>query len=319
MMHSNLDPPPHSFEEAIEKLINISLIEIDRQAKTWQLYYHNSSHAQAVKQRANIIFNALLPWLEETTDRDNLKRMQYLMDLCAIAHDLVQIFITDTQCHTARRRENGLSEAATIAKLIDYIDEINGRFILENPQKLELFNEGDKNIIKETIEATICVYDTEDQSIYQPDLYQPEKNLSFVARIVALADLGSLGMEGIQIYHQEGRFILLEENPDILAKILGQYCNQSPLKYKEKSDYFNEQLRLRLLDRARFQVTFARGRFNRFIQEVQGLPAPAIPTLKTQVFKYLTPETIETIEAMTPTADDTTLEDLIQFFRLREV
>ena len=305
----NLAKLPGSFEEAVTMVKNFALLEIQRESEQKQLYYHSCDHAYAVQQRADIIFQAIEPFGQEVTEI-SLKRIKHLIDICALSHDMVQEFLPHTELHTSRKREPGASEAATISKLINYIASLNIKSNDQIANKI-LFTDSDLQIIKEAIEATICLYDFEDNSIYQPYLYSTDKKISLPARIIALADIGSLGIEGIEAYFQEGSLIFLEENPDIISIILNEeYKNQPEL---------SENLRQRLLQRARFQVNFARGRKARFASEVMGLPGGAISVLKHNVFKFLNQDTIKKIESITPTADDTLLEELLEFFDLKKL
>lgn len=303
-----LIPPPGVFEAAVAKAINFALLEIERKAIEQQLKYHTATHAKAVRRRARIIFQALLPFANEIIQPpvppDYLRRLPYLIDLCAVAHDLVQEFINDSELHAPRRREIGISEAATIVKLFNFFDELNQFHYHKNSQCQTIFSHWDKEIIRESIEATICLIDSSSGELYQPALYDLEKPVSLPGRIIALADLGCLGMEGIASYRQEVKLIILEENPDIIPIL--QSGEPSLL----------ENVRQRLLKRCHFQMCFARSRRARFVQEVAGLPESAIDALKTDVFKYLNSETIATLEAITPTSEDTSLEELIEFFAL---
>ncbi|MGK7872693.1 MAG: hypothetical protein AB4426_05080 [Xenococcaceae cyanobacterium] len=316
---------PDTFEEAVIMVKNFVLLEIQKEAEQKQLYYHNWNHAQAVKRRAEIIFQAIVPFCEEAVESntapEHLTRMKHLIDICAIAHDLVQEFIPTTQPHTPRRREIGVSEAATISKLIDYIENLNKQLRHQKLNSPALFTNSDIQIIREAIEATICLYDPSDHSIYQRDLYNPDKKLSLPARIIALADIGSLGMEGIEVYLKEGALIFLEENLDIIPIILNREIQSFDSNFKkkpqDKQELF-ELLRQRLLKRARFQVAFAKGREARFLRELEGLSVEVISVLSSEVFKYLNKETIKKIEALTPTSDDTTLEKLLDFFELEK-
>ncbi len=322
MKNENFAELPSSFEETVTIVKNFALLEIQRESQQKQLFYHNCAHAYAVQRRAEIIFKAIAPF-ESEASQTSLTRIKHLIDLCAIAHDMVQQFLPHTDLHTSRKRESGISEKMTIAKLINYIESLNLQL---SSQQVEgtppsndgaerdcvnnsiLFTDSDLQIIQEAIEATICLYDSKDNSIYQPSLYTSESKISLAARIIALADLGSLGIEGIEAYCQEGSLIFLEENPDTISIILNQeYDNQPKL---------GENLRQRLLKRARFQVDFARGREARFMREVQGFTVEAIAILSHKVFRYLNRNTIKKIELVTPTRDETTLEKLIEFFNL---
>ncbi|MGK7897632.1 MAG: hypothetical protein AB4372_29460 [Xenococcus sp. (in: cyanobacteria)] len=306
----NLAPLAGSFEEAVAIVKNFALREIQTESKQKQLYYHSCNHAYAVQKRANIIFQALEPFVKEVS-LISLTRLKHLIDICAISHDMVQKFLPQTNTNTARKRQPGVSEAATVSKLIDYIENLN--IILQNQKTNNniLFTDRDLHIIKESIQATVCSYDPEDHSIYQPYLYSTDKEILLPARIIALADIGSLGIEGIKAYFQEGSLIFLEENPDIVSVIVNE-------EYKSKPK-FSENLRQRLLQRARFQVDFAKGRQARFMREVAGLPEDAISVLKNQVFKFLNQDTITKIELMTPTKDNRIVEELIEFFDLKKL
>ena len=312
---------PDSFEKAILKVQNFTFQEIKKETIQKQLYYHTWDHANAVKRRANIILQAIEPFWEKVCQSKgievDLKRMKQLIELCAIAHDMVQNFLTNTSVHTSRKRETGASETATITKLIGYIKELNRQLIEQKEYNFAIFTDSDIKIITEAIEATICLYDPSDNSIYQPDLYDGNKNLSIPAQIIALADLGSLGMEGINSYFQEGSLIFLEENPDIVPLLINKIANKLDINsLDQEQQELWENVRQRLLRRARFQINFARGRKARLERELQGLPTEFISILRDKVFKYLNQETIQEIELLTPTEDDTKLEKLIDFFEL---
>ena len=267
----NLAQSASSFEETVAIVKNFALQEIQQESKHKQLYYHSCEHAYAVQKRAEIIFQALEPFANEISSI-SLTRLKLLIDLCAISHDMVQEFSPNTEPHTSRKRQPGVSEIATISKLINYIESSN--ITANNPTTNThiLFTEIDLQIIRESIQATICFYDPEDNSIYQPYLYSTEQKILLPARIIALADIGSLGIEGIKAYFKEGILIFLEENPDVVQIIVHEeYKNQPEL---------SENLRQRLLQRARFQVNFARGRQARFMREVAGLPEDAISVLE---------------------------------------
>ena len=316
----NLTQLPRSFEEAVTMVKDFALAEIQKETEQKQLYYHNCAHAYAVAQRADIIFQAIEPF-EREGNQISLTRIKYLIDICAIAHDMVQEFLPHTKLNTSRKREPGVSEAATISKLMNYIESLKiiksgdqakpGAFSDRNTDSSQLFTDSDLQIIRETIEATICLYDCKDNSIYQPYLYSTGKKILLPARIIALADIGSLGIEGIEAYFHEGSLIFLEDNPDTIPIIFNDEYNNQPELY--------ENLRQRLLQRAKFQVDFARGRAARFMSEVEGLPVGAISILKNKVFKYLNTDTINKIESITPTKDDTTLKKLIEFFELKKL
>jgi hypothetical protein len=300
------------FTESVARVNKFVLAEFEREIIEKQLYYHTKDHLMAVQQRAQLIFQVIRPYL--SADVEIIKRMELLLDVCAIAHDLVQIFIPH-QPHTSRRRETGVSENATIEILLNYIRVLNQQISVSYPKSAALFTDTDLEIIQEAIAATICDYDTTEQAIYQPSLYNQNQPISPVACIIALADIGSLGIEGIASYNQEGSLLFLEENPDIIPIIR----NQNVRTLATDNPELYENIRQRLLRRAKFQVNFAKSRLNRLSRELASLPADAIPTLTQTVFEYLNLETIQEIEATTPTNEQTSLEVLIKFFEFERL
>jgi hypothetical protein len=295
------------FTVSVERVNQFVLAEFEHEVIQKQLYYHTKDHLMAVQQRAQLIFQAIRPYL--SVDIKTIKRMELLLDVCAISHDLLQIFIPH-EPHTSRRRQAGVSENASVVKLFDYIQVLNQQISASNPDSTALFTDLDLAIIQESIIATICDYDTTDQAIYQPSLYDQNPSISLVARIITLADIGSLGMEGIGSYNREGGLLFLEENPDIIPIIQ----NQSVGTLSRDNPELYENLRQRLLRRTKFQVNFAKSRLNRLLNELSPFPAAAIPILTQEVFKYLNLETIKEIEAATRTDAETPLEVLISFF-----
>ncbi len=307
---------PKTFAEAVSMIIEYAFIEVKEEAEKKQLYFHNIAHAEAVKRRAEIIFNAIEPFWDKVSNQPALsdsKRIKHLIDICAASHDIIQEFLPVTAPGTARQRESGVSETATINKLINYIEDLNQQFIIQNPELPPLFTQTDLQIIKQTISATICLFDTIDNLIYQPDLYNLEQQITLPARIIALADIGGLGIDGIPAYFQEGSLILLEENLDIIP-LIKQFMTETDSQDDKREIY--ENLRQRLLKRAKFQLSFAKGRCKRLNRELEGLPEEVVTVLKEQVFKYLNEQTIQEIAALTPTADNTSLKELIEFFEL---
>lgn len=298
---------PRTFTEVVKNVKTFVLSEFDSQIAQNQLYYHNCAHINNVRRRANNILDKVLKYCR--TDGD-ITRMRLLLDLCAVAHDMIQVFVPQSDIHTSRRREAGVSESLTFEKLSNYIKNLNQQ-LKEHCFDDAVFSDADISIIRDTIQATVCSYDASDQSIYQPSIYE-NKDLSLVARIIALADINSLGMEGIDIYNQEGSLLFLEENPDVIPVIMNQ--NISSLAVDNPKLY--ENIRQRLVKRARFQVNFAKSRLKRYRTEINSFPEKAISILVSETFRYLNPETVQEVELTTPTHEDTSLEELIAFFKL---
>lgn len=303
-------PPPQTFAEALARVEALLLADFDREIVQKQLYYHNHHHVNTVRRRARKLLDALRPFLVDCAEEE-LARVQGLLDLCAMAHDAIQLFEPQDDCHASRRREAGRSEMATLERLLDYIRSVNQSLDPSSPAR---FTDADLHMVREAIIATICHYDPADQAIYQPSLYQTDRALPLVAHLLALADIGALGVDGVEFYNQEGSLLFLEENPDLIA-LIGN--GQMPTLRAYHPNLY-ENLRQRLLRRARFQVSFARSRLARYPHEVRTLPVASLPALRHQVFKYLTEETVHIVESTTPTDEDTAAEVLVEFFQFEQ-
>jgi hypothetical protein len=300
---------PSTFPDTVAQIQQFALREFDREIIQKTLYYHNYTHIENVQRRARLIFQHLLPF--ETIDAKTAMRSQLILDLCSIAHDMVQLFLPQTQTHSSRKRESGMSELTTIRKLLIHIQRLNHQ--LEAQGHLDaVFSLDEMNQIRDAIEGTICAYSVEEQAIYQPRLYNPDRPPSLIALALALADIGALGMDGIQMYNEEGSLVFLEENPDIIP-----FLQNRAIDTLQRDDpELCENFRQRLLKRARFQVYFARSRLARTPCEIQGLPTEGITTLLDRAFPYLNQKIIEEVEQTTPTDDTTSLPQLLHFFQL---
>ncbi len=284
-----------STTDCIEAIKGFALEEFDRQIQYHQLYYHTRDHLAQVQRRSQLIWQTVCPTLDQSDIE--LSQLERLLDLCVIVHDMVQIFEVQPQ-HTSRQRIAGVSETATIDRLIAYI----------HSHHCEQLTALDQATMRSAIAATICVYDVTEQAIYQPALDQVD--LSIVARILALADLGALGIDGIAMYNREGSLLFLEENPDVISLLSSGAIHQL-----ETTDItLAKNIQQRLLKRCHFQISFAKSRAKRIDQELAQFPTAAIAPLRHEVFQYLTPTTIQTLEATTPTGDQTSLEELLRFF-----
>ena len=318
MTQDSWETKPSSFAETVQLVENFVEGEIVRETKEKQLYYHTIDHALAVKRRANIIFKAIESTLSISQRLTELNRLEHSIGLCAMAHDMVQQFCLSTEIKTPRKRISGISEIATANKLIEYINNFNRALSDRQVDSEILFSDLDIAVIKDAILATICdrdpqagktAYSFSSYSIYQPYLYDSQAKISIVGRIIALADLGTLGMEGVEQYIKEGILVFLEDNLDLKNLILN--CDRSNL-------LIDESTRVRLLNMARFIVNLARERKARFELEIAGFTPQARQILREQVFIYLDRENIKKIEARVPTKESTNLAELADFFCLNK-
>lgn len=313
MTHEYWEKAPNSFGEIVELVERYIQAEIVQEAKNKQLYYHNLNHAIAVKRRANFIFQAIRPVLASTHSLEELSRLESLINICGLAHDMVQIFEPNMPNYP-RIRLAGTSETATANRLLSYIQNINQAVVNENLDPALLFSDHEQQIIRDGIIATICIPDPEKNrtqttwssySIYQPYLYDSQTKISIVGSIVALADLGALGMDGAEAHIQDGILVFLEDNPHLLELVLD--CN-------DLNTSRQNIIEVKLLTMARFIVDLAQERQARFEQEITGFIPEMRQILRDQVFVYLNQKSINQVQSLVPHQLDASLSELINFF-----
>ncbi len=293
---------PISFKQTVELIERYVIQEIELETQKKQLYYHTVSHALAVKRRANIIFNTIHSQLEPKLNPLLLQRTQGLINIAAIAHDMVQEFVDNPDNTSPRKRERGVSENATIVKLTHYIQNLNQKLAQANYSPAIGISDRELTILKEAIEATICHSGLFEYSLYQLDLYH-KQDLSLVAKILALADLGTLGMDGIEAYIQEGILIFLEDNLDIANFLNSPHSNQE----------IPENIKDRIFKATCFMVNFAKERNARFEREIDTFNSQIKTILRKELFKNLSQGNIENINALVPTTENISLQELLLF------
>ncbi|MDJ0681200.1 MAG: hypothetical protein QNJ18_15180 [Xenococcaceae cyanobacterium MO_167.B52] len=292
---------PVSFKQTVQLIERYVIQEIELETQKKQLYYHTVSHALAVKRRANIIFNTIHSQLEPQLNPLLLQRTQGLINIAAIAHDMVQEFVDNPDNTSPRKRERGVSEKATIIKLTQYIQNLNQKLAQTNYSPAIGISDRELTILKEAIEATICHSGLFEYSLYQLDLYH-KQDLSLVAKILALADLGTLGMDGIEAYIQEGILIFLEDNLDI-TNFLNTFNHQE----------IPENIKSRILQATCFMVNFAKERNARFEREIDTFNPQIKTILREELFKNLNRGNIESINDLVPTRQNISLQELLLF------
>lgn len=316
MIQKYRSPKPASFAETVELIQQYVRDEIVREAKNKQLYYHNLNHALAVQRRSRLIFQAIRPALVEQHSLQELTRLAGLIDVCALAHDMVQIFESSLP-DCPRKRKLGLSEETTADKLINYIKKFNQTLIREQIDASVLISDREQEIIRDGIIATICIPDphhreniASSRSIYQPYLYDTKAKISVVGGIIALADLGTLGMEGVEAYIHDGILVFLEDNPDLHNLVAN--CDLSGCPELNV-------IREKLLSMAQFIVELAHERQARFEAETAGFETRIRHILRNQVFVYLNQESVNRVRNLVPHQSDASIAELVDFFCSQQI
>lgn len=227
------------------------------------LAYHNTKHTTDVIRRVetlSFIFNQTIPKLITEHDIN-------LAILAAAFHDVIQqwdakhIIISNGvfQGFTKiiRNRHNPDIEFASAHKAISFMENINHK----NTQPF--FSDKDKLLVSEAIKITIPKFDTAKGFIIQPYL---TTKTPLIARLVALADLGTAGMDGPEAFLSEADALFREENIDVsdVNKNLDNLTNCQKHYYRN-----------RVIDWLKRELAFAEGRQNNLLDELNGAPDEA--------------------------------------------
>lgn len=114
----------------------------------------------------------------------------------------------------------------------------------------------------------------ESNTVIQPNL---TKDSSLIARAVALADMGSAGLDGAEALLADGDNFFREQNKDIRDASE----NIENLTGSQKEYYQG-----RMLAWSEFQPKFAQGRKNRLAQELEGIPETAKSAVRALFNKF---------------------------------
>ncbi len=159
----------------------------DKENKYNYLPFHNKLHTVRVERRAVQIAKCI--------GYEDIE----LVRLCALFHDIVQDYeIKECGMFLKRSRKTGYNEEESFNVFIEYIKQ----YYSEYSDKIDK--------IKSAFLATIPSF--EQGHVLQKNL-TPESPL--LARILAMADLGSAGMESAEVFFSEGCALFREEYLDL--------------------------------------------------------------------------------------------------------
>ncbi len=225
-----------------------------------RLAFHNTKHTKDVIRR----FDAIIDAVKQSDPALYDKRTHDVGRFAAAHHDTVQnweavpttnelpngeIFIK-----IIRKRFGGANEKESTDGALAIMDEINEEV------GSEIFTEEDRAIVGGGHEATVPGFNPEKGTVIQPNLNEQS---SLITRAIALADLGTAGMDGPEHFLPEGDALFREENIDI----------EEAVKHPETiSPQQKEFFRERMLGWSAFQEKFAAGRSALLEEELQPLP-----------------------------------------------
>ena len=259
----NQAEPPLSFMET--KVVSLIGKRFGEHSGENELAFHNAEHTKSVMRRTESILRAIKKvTLYRVTEKD-IK----LARLVAAFHDAVQESKEqDKDGRLMRQRATGINEEKSADEAIDFLDQE-----MKYSEETE-FSEEDFGVVKEAINGTVPGFDVEKKTVIQPNVTESS---SLIARALALADLGTAGMDGAEAFLREGDALFLEENLDIMRALRNE---------QELSDEMKEVYRKRIIEWSKFQPTFAAGRRDLLDEELRGMPPGADVAIKKLFNKF---------------------------------
>lgn len=219
-----------------------------------RLAYHSFDHTRGVVQKVE----AMASLIRQADPNFISPREALLAYFAAAFHDVVQRwdeeYVEENGVRSARRKaKSGENEKESAAEAVAFLEGINNEF------GEEICTETEKRIVEEAILATVPEF--------RPSEGLVQKNLTpqsgAVARIVALADLGTAGMDGGTAFKEFGDRLFLELNMD---------CVGVKNRFSALTDAERESLRTRIIAWSKSQIDFAVSRKNNFEKELEGFP-----------------------------------------------
>ncbi len=266
------------FDAAVDVEVETALTAVEEKfekssGQEYNMPFHNRRHSQLVVDRVKSILEAIRSADPELVTHRDIK----LGRLIAANHDTIQNWKKTEDGQTGkmmRTRFAGLNEEASFAELKVRMEEANKK-------SGSVFSAADFEVVQEAIMATVPSWDAQVGTVVQPGIL--EKDPSVITLSLALADIGSAGMN-TEDFLIDGDALFREENLDILADM-----NNSDQISSDKKEANIK----RMLNWSKSQTGFARGRQQKFEEEIKSLPEEAKEKVR-ELFSHFD-ESIETV------------------------
>ena len=228
------------------------------------LEFHNTRHTKDVIRRTALILETIQQYAPDAVSDKDIA----LGKIAAAFHDVVQNWEANPLPNKIiRKRFIKDNELASAEEARAFLEQ-------ENQKAEGTFTSEDLGVIEEAIRGTIPDWEPKNNTVFQPNLTEQS---SLITRALALADIGTAGMDGAEMFLREGDALFREENLDIVRTL-----QQSESITEEQKTRFRE----RLLQWTQIQPTFASGRKMLLQQELQGIPLEAIPAVQKLFEKF---------------------------------
>lgn len=248
--------------------------------------FHNTQHTLDVMRRAKDILEVI-----GASDREG-----GLLELAGAGHDLVRewqekVVTRDGQTVVIRGRANANDERASADEVVAYMHKVNDEGQL-------VFSEADKALVTEAILATVPGSDPKRKVMIQPNLTAESHP---IARVLALADIGTAGMDGAAAYITEGNQRFQEQFLDVTRQMRS---GELPSAEEQSA------LRQRILAWTGEQLKFAQDRQRVLDEDLAGFAPDVIAPLKEKFGRF--DETIAALRQLAAEREQMSLEDLLR-------
>lgn len=251
-------------EVFVEQGVNEALNEIKKNFEDNPDYlnnlpYHRVVHTRDVIRRTNRIL--------QTVERSNpsliTPDLLAIANLSAAYHDLIQDWemLKIPQSSTIKRKRfTGENEERSALAAVNFMNRTNSG-------NRTYFSSSDKETVTEAILGTTPGFNPDLETVTHPKV---SRDSHLVTKTVALADVGTAGLDGPLPHLNEGDRLFREENLDIL-----QYLKSSEVIPSQTL----ENYRTRILNWTESQIKFVRGRQRLFPTELDRFPHEAAANL----------------------------------------
>jgi len=269
------------------KVLNLIEKRFGEHSGDSELAFHNVEHTKSVMRRTETILRAIKKvTLYRVTEKDI-----ELARLAAAFHDTVQESKEQNKDgRLIRQRATGINEEKSADEAISFLEQE-----MKYSEEGEFF-EKDLAVIEDAIRGTVPKFSTEKNTIIQPNVTEQSM---LISRAVALADLGTAGMDGAEAFLSEGDALFREENLDITRALKNQELLADELK---------EHYRVRMIEWTKGQPVFAMGRRDLLDEELRGMPPGADVAIKKLFNKF--DESISTSEKRAEERESMSFDEL---------
>ncbi|MBS3903247.1 MAG: hypothetical protein KGZ30_02610 [Anaplasmataceae bacterium] len=265
------------------------------------LEFHGEDHSVGVVNRIEKILNKVREVAPDLISERDVQLGRYAGGF----HDVDQFYqrkeikseAEGVDDKAVRQRQVRANEEISAYEALQYADSLN------KEEDREIFFKEDFDVIREAILATIPGFDPENKTVIQPNL---KEDSPLVVRALALADLGTAGIDGGEAFVKEGAALFREENLDIKDALEAVAKGEETISEAQK-----EAFRSRIIGWLKFQPSFAEGRKALLDHELGNLPDEVKEVLKEEVFSKFD-ESIEASREFAEKAEQLTFEELLE-------